>query len=86
MTVEKHELLELARPHYEAPQLALLQRSIGLAATAHERQTRASGEPYLIHPLAVAAILIEWKLDIDSVMAGVLHDTWEETWAFTQAN
>lgn len=77
--MEKYQLLELAQPHYQLPQLTLLQRAVDLAATAHAGQTRASGEPYLIHPLAVAAILIEWRLDIDSVIAGVLHDTLEET-------
>jgi guanosine-3',5'-bis(diphosphate) 3'-pyrophosphohydrolase len=46
---------------------------------AHISQKRASGEPYIIHPLSVAGILVELKLDTDSIIAGLLHDTVEDT-------
>ena len=59
------------------------QARIGLAydfaATAHEGQTRKSGEPYISHPLEVAKIVIEWGLDEESVIAALLHDTVEDT-------
>ena len=42
-------------------------------------QTRPSGEPYITHPLQVATMLVDWGMDIDSVIAGVLHDTVEDT-------
>jgi len=49
------------------------------AAEKHKDQRRASGEPYIIHPLAVAEILIQLKMDSDTVCAGLLHDTLEDT-------
>lgn len=64
---------------YEQNQLIELDDAIRLAAAAHEGQTRRSGEAYIIHPLAVADILLEWDMDSDSVLAGVLHDTVEDT-------
>ncbi len=73
------ELLDLARPHYGEPAIKRLEQAINFATEAHSGQTRASGEPYIVHPLAVAAILIEWRLDIVSVIAGILHDVSENT-------
>ena len=49
------------------------------SASKHENQKRASGEPYIIHPLAVGEILIQLKMDADTVCAGLLHDTIEDT-------
>jgi len=49
------------------------------AAGLHHNQQRASGEPFLIHPLAVAEILVETRLDHQSVIAGLLHDVLEDT-------
>ena len=59
--------------------LALLQRAYVFSAKVHEGQERLSGEPYLIHPLAVAAILVDLKMDEVTVAAGLLHDTLEDT-------
>jgi len=77
--MKKHQLLNLAKDQYDESQLAELDSAIDVAARAHHGQTRASGEPYIIHPLHVATILVEWGMDIDSVVAGVLHDTVEDT-------
>ena len=49
------------------------------AASAHEGQQRRNGEPYIIHPVAVAEIIVEMGLDTDSVCAGLLHDCIEDT-------
>lgn len=49
------------------------------AAEKHANQKRASGEPYLIHPLAVGEILVKLKMDADTICAGLLHDTIEDT-------
>lgn len=54
-------------------------KAIKYASTKHAGQKRASGEDYITHPLAVAAILIEWRLDTDTIIAAILHDTVEDT-------
>ena len=56
-----------------------LDHAIEVAKRAHEGQLRKTGEPYIIHPLAVKKILEEWGMDEDTVIAGVLHDTIEDT-------
>ncbi len=56
-----------------------LEHAIDVADKAHTGQKRASGEPFVSHPLAVAGILCEWGMDIDTVLAGVLHDSVEDT-------
>lgn len=77
--MKKHDVLDHAAPHYDEDQLLELDHAIDFAAKAHEGQKRKSGEPYIIHPLSVADTLIDWGMDIDSVLAGVLHDTVEDT-------
>jgi GTP pyrophosphokinase len=59
--------------------LALLQRAYVYSAKVHEGQERLSGEPYLVHPLEVAGILVETRMDEVTVAAGLLHDTLEDT-------
>jgi len=59
--------------------LSLLQRAYVFSAKVHHGQERLSGEPYLIHPLAVASILAEMRLDEVCVVTGLLHDTVEDT-------
>lgn len=75
----KDQLLSLAEPRYDEDQFLELEHAIDFATNAHQGQKRKSGEPYIIHPLAVASFLIEWDMDIDTVLAGVLHDTIEDT-------
>lgn len=77
--MKKHQLLSLAEPHYDEDDLAELESAIDLATDQHRGQKRKSGESYIVHPLAVAGTLIEWGMDIDTVLAGVLHDTIEDT-------
>lgn len=73
------ELISLANDHYSQEQVAMLQKAVDYATEKHHGQTRKSGEPYITHPLQVAATLIDWGMDIDSIVAGVLHDTVEDT-------
>jgi GTP pyrophosphokinase len=61
--------------------LDLIMRAYFYAAKAHKDQSRKSGEAYFTHPLAVAGILSEQKLDIDSIATALLHDTIEDTMA-----
>jgi guanosine-3',5'-bis(diphosphate) 3'-pyrophosphohydrolase len=77
--MHKKQLLQHAQPFYEENEILELEHAIDIASTAHEGQKRKSGEPYIIHPMAVAATLIDWGMDIDTVLAGVLHDTVEDT-------
>ena len=56
-----------------------IERAYEVARAAHSGQYRASGEPYITHPLAVAKILAEWHLDPQALMAALLHDTVEDT-------
>jgi GTP pyrophosphokinase len=65
--------------HHPDADLDLLQRAYVFAAKAHEGQQRLSGEPYLIHPLEVAGILADMRLDAAAVTAGLLHDALEDT-------
>jgi len=59
--------------------LSLLQRAYVYTAKVHDGQERLSGEPYLIHPLEVAGILVDMRMDVVCVAAGLLHDTVEDT-------
>jgi GTP pyrophosphokinase len=77
--VKKSQVLEQAKGQFSAKQVKQFERAIEIASKAHAGQKRASGEPYVTHPLAVASLLIDWGLDIDTVIAGVLHDTIEDT-------
>jgi len=77
--MKKRDLLELAKIQYDEDQVLELEHAIDFATKAHEGQKRKSGEPYIIHPLSVAATLVDWGMDIDTILAGVLHDTVEDT-------
>jgi len=59
--------------------LERLQRAYVFTAKVHDGQERLSGEPYLIHPLEVAGILLDLRVDEDTIIAGLLHDTLEDT-------
>jgi GTP diphosphokinase / guanosine-3',5'-bis(diphosphate) 3'-diphosphatase len=59
--------------------LSLLQRAYVFSAKVHEGQERLSGEPYLVHPLEVAGILVDMRMDEVTVAAGLLHDAIEDT-------
>src|SRR5476649_552964 len=58
---------------------ALLNKAYVYAMTAHGKQFRASGDPYFAHPLEVAAILTDLKLDVPTIVTALLHDTIEDT-------
>lgn len=60
-------------------QVELVKRAFVVARDAHEGQSRSSGEPYITHPVAVASIIAEMRLDHEAVMAALLHDVIEDT-------
>ena len=66
------------------PDIALVERAFEFSDSAHRGQYRKSGEPYITHPLAVASILSQWRLDAQGLAAALLHDVMEDT-AITKA-
>lgn len=79
MSVES--IIERVRAMNHEADVTLLQRAYDFAARVHKGQERVSGEPYLSHPLAVAEILLDLKMDVESIAAGLLHDVVEDTHA-----
>jgi len=73
------ELLEKVRAYSPDADVELLRRAYVFSASEHRGQVRRSGEPYLIHPLAVADFLADMKLDAVAIAAGLLHDVVEDT-------
>ncbi|CAH0541827.1 bifunctional GTP diphosphokinase/guanosine-3',5'-bis pyrophosphate 3'-pyrophosphohydrolase [Vibrio marisflavi] len=71
-------LKDVAQEYLAEPQIEALRQSYVVARDAHEGQTRTSGEPYIIHPVAVARILAEMRLDIETLQAALLHDVIED--------
>lgn len=58
--------------------VSLLKKAYEFAAKAHENQKRSSGEPYIIHPLNVSGTLVKLRMDMDSIISGLLHDVVED--------
>src|SRR6201987_4443367 len=73
------DLVELVRQNRPGEDLAPLQRAFAFAAEKHQAQVRESGEPYLSHPLEVAHILADLRLDMTTLCAALLHDVVEDT-------
>ena len=76
--VELQDLLDKLK-EYNPNEIEIVKRAYEYAANLHSGQTRQSGEPYISHPLNVAYILAEMHADRDTVCAGLLHDTLEDT-------
>ena len=72
-------LREHLADHFSPEELGQIDRAYALACRAHEGQFRLSGEPYIIHPICVADILVGIGMDVPSVIAALLHDTVEDT-------
>lgn len=74
------EILGLVKSYNKnEKELELLVKAYNLAADAHKEQFRASGEPYIVHPLEVAKILAQVHMDIPTLTAAILHDVVEDT-------
>ncbi len=72
-------LLKRVQANRPSEDVALLRKAWEFCVKNHEGQMRASGEPYIIHPLEVAEVLAEMKMDATSIAAGLLHDSVEDT-------
>ena len=73
------EILDRVAKHHPSDNLDLIRRAYIFSAKEHKGQLRASGEPYLTHPLEVANLLAEMKMDAVTVSVGLLHDVVEDT-------
>src|ERR1700681_4467833 len=80
LTVTKfRDLLRTMRENRPGDDLELVRRAYEFSQTHHAGQSRASGEPYLVHPLEVALVLADMKMDPVAIAAGLLHDSVEDT-------
>ncbi|MFQ5508052.1 MAG: RelA/SpoT family protein [Leptospirillia bacterium] len=77
--IKPAKLLERVQSYRPESELELVRKAIDLSAEAHAGQRRASGHPYLKHPLEVAEILAQMRMDVASIVAALLHDTLEDT-------
>ena len=77
--MRQYELVDRVRRYNPQTDEVLLNRAYVYAMKAHGAQVRASGDPYFSHPLEVAAILTDLKLDDATIVAAVLHDVIEDT-------
>jgi GTP pyrophosphokinase len=72
-------LLKLVQSNRPSEDVALIRKAWEFCVRHHEGQMRASGEPYIVHPLEVAEVLAEMKMDSTAIAAGLLHDSVEDT-------
>lgn len=72
------ELINMCAAKYSPEEMEVLKKAIDFASEAHKGQLRESGEPYIMHPIAVAKMLFEMSMDENTVIAGLLHDTVED--------
>src|SRR3974390_302116 len=80
LTVTKfRDLLHKVRSYRPNDDLSLVRKAYDFSLKHHQGQTRASGEPYLVHPLEVASVLADMQLDTTAIAAGLLHDSIEDT-------
>ena len=77
--IRLEEILDRVEKYHPGDNLDLIRRAYIFSAKEHKGQVRASGEPYLTHPLEVANILAEMKMDAVTVSVGLLHDVVEDT-------
>ena len=77
--LRQFELIERVRAYDPSLDEGLINRAYVYATSKHGSQTRHSGDPYFAHPIEVAGILTEYKLDAATIVAGLLHDTIEDT-------
>lgn len=73
------DILDKAQGYLSSEELEMIQKAYIFSASVHQGQVRLSGEPYLTHPMEVAGILADLKLDAPAILTGILHDTVEDT-------
>ncbi|MEA1923255.1 MAG: bifunctional (p)ppGpp synthetase/guanosine-3',5'-bis(diphosphate) 3'-pyrophosphohydrolase [Pseudomonadota bacterium] len=76
--IRANDIIEKVADYYPAANFDTIRKAYAYSAYAHRNQVRLSGEPYMVHPIEVANILAEMKMDVASIAAGLLHDTLED--------
>lgn len=71
--------MEKILAYHPTANVEMIRQAYDFSARVHEGQKRLSGEPFLVHPMAVAGIIADLKLDVPSIVSGLLHDTVEDT-------
>ncbi len=79
--VRINDIIDKLLERYSEEEIKLVNKAYIYSAKVHKGQTRLSGEPYLVHPIAVAYILTEMNMDIPTIVTGILHDVVEDTHA-----
>jgi len=74
-----NDLIEKVQVYHPAAEIDVIRKAYEFSSRVHKGQKRLSGEPFLIHPMAVAGIIADLKLDVPSIVGGLLHDTVEDT-------
>ncbi|OAS84964.1 MULTISPECIES: RelA/SpoT family protein [Metabacillus] len=77
--LSSEQVIEKAQRYLSADDTAFIQRAYDFAEEAHREQFRKSGEPYIIHPIQVAGILVDLEMDPSTIAGGFLHDVVEDT-------
>ena len=77
--LNSEDLINKVKVYNKFLNLERLDKAYNFAVKAHQNQKRASGDPYSVHPIEVANILTELKLDSATITTGLLHDTIEDT-------
>ena len=72
-------LIARVRKYHPSADISLIEKAYKLSREAHKEQVRKSGEPYIIHPLWVGIILADLEMDKETIVAGMLHDTVEDS-------
>lgn len=79
MSQNKNALVKKVKSYYPAVSAGIIEKACDYSKQMHEGQTRSSGEPYYTHPLEVAFILAEMRMDPNTIITALLHDTLEDT-------
>lgn len=82
--IRLNDILDKVSAYNPAADHNLIRKAYVYCAKVHQGQTRLSGEPYIIHPMEVAGLLADLKLDVPSIVTGFLHDTIEDTLATSE--
>ena len=77
-TSQLETLIKRVKSYFPDADFVMLRKAYSFAERAHKGQKRSSGEDYIIHPVNVAGTLVKLRMDTDSIIAGLLHDTIED--------